>query len=218
MKDRIDKLLDLAEHERTPPAEAQAARKKITAIRQRSKELVAIPVSQDDLDGADLGELAVIANKFHDEVKASGDNMVVAAWSAGQTLLTAKEMCEHGEWLPWLEANFKGSERTAQRYMAIASKTTRVSDLEKASIRGALETISLKDKLDDEPSPKPKGKRGRAKTPSQKFEKRCIALSDDISFIVHTAEKDDEFAAAARNCWDGLLEQRDELTALIENL
>jgi hypothetical protein len=166
---------------------------------------------------ADLGELAVIANKFHDQEQEAGKQeeeagraRLEAAWNAGQALLAAKELCKHGEWLPWLDANFHGTQRTAQRYMAIASKTTRVSDLEKASIRGALETISLKDKLDDEPSPKPKGKRGKAKTPSQKFEKRCIALSDDISFIVHTAEKDAEFAAAASNSLDQLVEQRDE--------
>jgi hypothetical protein len=74
-----------------------------------------------DLDSADLGELAVMANKFHDEVQAAGNSMLVAAWNAGQTLLTAKELCGHGEWLPWLEANFHGSQRTARRYVTCAA-------------------------------------------------------------------------------------------------
>jgi hypothetical protein len=160
----------------------------------------------------------VIANKFHDEVEAAGTSMLVAAWNAGQTLLTAKELGEHGEWLPWLEADFHGTRRTAQRYMTLASNTTCVSDLDTAqSINAALEAIRTNNQS-EAPSYKPKPKRGKATSSSQKFEKRYNTLSDDISFIVYTAEKDAEFAGAAFENLDRLVEQRDLLTKEIRKL
>src|SRR5262245_65388910 len=38
----------------------------------------------------------------------------------GRLLLQAKGLVEHGEWLPWLKSNFPLSDRTAERYMAVA--------------------------------------------------------------------------------------------------
>lgn len=38
----------------------------------------------------------------------------------GQRLNEAKELLPHGEWLPWLETRVQFSERTAQKYMAMA--------------------------------------------------------------------------------------------------
>ena len=38
----------------------------------------------------------------------------------GARLNEAKEMLQHGEWLPWLEREMQFSERTAQKFMALA--------------------------------------------------------------------------------------------------
>ena len=38
----------------------------------------------------------------------------------GQRLNEAKELLPHGEWLPWLEERVQFSERTAQKFMALA--------------------------------------------------------------------------------------------------
>jgi hypothetical protein len=64
---------------------------------------------------------------------------------AGQFFLEAKAKLPHGAWLPWLEAEFKYSERQAQKYMKLAkdwpeleAKTNRGSDL---SLRQALAEI-----------------------------------------------------------------------------
>src|SRR5262245_40455235 len=38
----------------------------------------------------------------------------------GRLLLRAKDLVDHGEWLPWLKTNFPLSDRTAARYMAVA--------------------------------------------------------------------------------------------------
>jgi hypothetical protein len=39
---------------------------------------------------------------------------------AGEMLLQAKQLCKHGEWLPWLKANVRISKSTAYEYMQIA--------------------------------------------------------------------------------------------------
>lgn len=43
-----------------------------------------------------------------------------SAVGIGQRLMEAKELLPHGEWLPWLEQQVDFSERTAQKFMAIA--------------------------------------------------------------------------------------------------
>jgi hypothetical protein len=64
--------------------------------------------------------------------------------------LQAKGQCQHGEWLPWLKANVRFSEPTAQAYMRIAdrwdelqerrqAKTQHVADL---TFRGAIEVLA----------------------------------------------------------------------------
>jgi hypothetical protein len=214
---KISKLLERAEHESTPAPEAAACREKVKAMRQKSKALMVQPVSPKDLEEADLGELAVIANKFHNEAGAAAESMQVAMWNAGQALLIAKERCEHGEWLPWLDANFHGSRRRAQRYMELARKYDSVSHLDPAqSIRAALEVITKKP---EPPSYKPKSKRNKTTLSSgQKFVKWFNALSEASSVIVHTAGKDAEFAGAAAEHLEDLVEQRDLLTKLIRRL
>lgn len=48
---------------------------------------------------------------------------MTAAVECGKLLLLEKEDCEHGEWLEWLNTNFDGTPRTAQRFMRIANAT-----------------------------------------------------------------------------------------------
>jgi hypothetical protein len=38
----------------------------------------------------------------------------------GEELIAAKGLCEHGEWLPWLEDNFGWTEWTARNLMRVA--------------------------------------------------------------------------------------------------
>jgi hypothetical protein len=39
---------------------------------------------------------------------------------AGELLIEAKAALRHGEWLPWLSSNFRGSPRSAQTHMRLA--------------------------------------------------------------------------------------------------
>ena len=63
-------------------------------------------------------------------------------------LLQVKAGLSHGEWLPWLKSQQESgligfTERTASKYMRVASNRNRGSDLlESPSIRAALELLS----------------------------------------------------------------------------
>jgi len=75
---------------------------------------------------------AIIAEELRSEVDAAEadyQSAVQHAIRAGELLVEAKAQVKHGEWLPWLEANFPGSERSAQTYMRLARKSATVADL-----------------------------------------------------------------------------------------
>lgn len=80
--------------------------------------------SEHALTDRTLRELAATANRYHAEAQKAAGNALQAAWHAGSTLLSAKAELRHGQWLPWLDANFKGSYVLAQSYMRIASNYT----------------------------------------------------------------------------------------------
>lgn len=64
-----------------------------------------------------------------------------AAWQAGRLLTAEKKRVRkqmgHGAWGDWLEANFDGSVRTAQRYMCLAASISDTGSLRGLSLRQA---------------------------------------------------------------------------------
>ena len=65
-------------------------------------------------------------------------------------MLQIKATKQHGEWLPWLNAEIDSGRlhvriRHIQKYMQLASNTPRVAHLENSSIRQALEALSDKE-------------------------------------------------------------------------
>ncbi|MDR3664230.1 MAG: DUF3102 domain-containing protein, partial [Mycobacterium sp.] len=97
------------------------------------------------IEEADLPELAAVANRFHQQFEDHVRSAVECAWYAGRALNTAKVLFRRGEWLPWLEANFRGSRQTAERYMALARNCSCVSNLDPdQSITAALKAIPTK--------------------------------------------------------------------------
>ena len=94
------------------------------------------------LAGPSPFDFAAIANREHALARQSGESMIEHAILAGEALLKAKAKEKHGDWLPWLEANFDGSERIAQMYMSVAANPKRVADLEDPSLRKALAAIN----------------------------------------------------------------------------
>jgi hypothetical protein len=94
----------------------------------------------------DLAELAGRINAEHQQVETALRAGLEHARAAGELLLQAKAQCGHGRWLEWLKANVAFTDRTARRYMTIASrwgeltdKSDTVSDL---TCRDALQLLS----------------------------------------------------------------------------
>ena len=69
-----------------------------------------------------MSTLATRINSHHAAAVLYARAALEHARAAGALLLEAKDSCKHGEWLPWLTVNFKGSEKTAQNYMRIARR------------------------------------------------------------------------------------------------
>ncbi len=86
-------------------------------------------------------------NRLHAEVvrlttesRQSLVSAVAIAWQTGQLLLAEKKRVRQtcgGAWGLWLEHNFKGTPRTAQRYMWLAECEPDVSSLKGLSLRQA---------------------------------------------------------------------------------
>ena len=77
-----------------------------------------------------VGEIQMLVLR----IKASRRRHVEAVHDVGAALLRAKQLLGHGNFLPWLQAEFRWSERTANNYMSIArffkGKTANFADLD----------------------------------------------------------------------------------------
>lgn len=93
-------------------------------------------------------------NRLHEEAKrcsvASREALhaaLVAAWRAGQLLVEERKRVFHtmgaGAWLLWLKANFRGTARTAQRYMRLAHCVSDAAFLQGMSLRQAYARLGI---------------------------------------------------------------------------
>jgi hypothetical protein len=69
-----------------------------------------------------LATLAADINREHAACATALQTTLQHAIRAGELLAEAKALLPHGGWLPWLEANFQGSVRSAQAYMRVAAR------------------------------------------------------------------------------------------------
>jgi hypothetical protein len=93
-----------------------------------------------------LLELAERIKLEHAEVGTAVKRGVKHAMAAGDLLIEAKTLLEHGQWLPWLAEHCAISERTAQAYMRLArhrpqieANTQRVADF---NMRDAIASLA----------------------------------------------------------------------------
>ena len=75
--------------------------------------------------------LASEINSEHENCNIAILDGLQHAIKAGELLLQAKELVNHGEWLPWLKSNVTFSERTAQNYMRVFQRKNEI--LEKSA-------------------------------------------------------------------------------------
>jgi hypothetical protein len=96
-----------------------------------------------------LPELASRIKAGHQEIsdalKVKG--LVPKAYQVGLNLKEAKDKVGHGGWAKWLKENCNLSERSASRYMKIASNKSLLEDKKKAGTTLADMTLSDADKI-----------------------------------------------------------------------
>jgi hypothetical protein len=94
-----------------------------------------VPLATPELDA-----LGVEIRSAVKSVEERWRGTLAAAIRLGELLIEAKAQLKHGQWLPWLEANFPKSEKSAQSYMRLARKSAEIADL--PSVAAALATIA----------------------------------------------------------------------------
>jgi Protein of unknown function (DUF3102) len=76
--------------------------------------------------------LSELTEEVKQEIRRADESWRYAvghAIRAGELLIEAKRLVKHGEWPPWLEASFSGSDRTARLYMRFASNRQQIADM-----------------------------------------------------------------------------------------
>ena len=82
-------------------------------------------------------------NEEHQAAQTAYDSALEHAVECGRLLAEVKGQLRHGEWLPWIEEHFEGSQRTAQVYMQLAaSPQVDPQTSAHSSIAGALRQVS----------------------------------------------------------------------------
>ena len=102
-----------------------------------------------------LADLGTEINDTHAQAILHAGVAMNHALRCGALLIKAKATVQHGHWLPWLRQNIAFSDRTAQGYMRIAQRYSRlqirdgVADL---SVRGVLKELAAprRHALDDD--------------------------------------------------------------------
>ena len=93
-------------------------------------------------------------NRLHEEAKRCSvasrqalHGALVAAWQAGHLLVEERKRVFRnmgsGAWLLWLRANFRGTARTAQRYIRLAHCVTDAAFLQGMSLRQAYARLGI---------------------------------------------------------------------------
>lgn len=120
------------------------------------------PTKPVDLSALGMSELIRAANGHHAKAEsvAQQTSTLMAsaldhALSAGAALAEAKARLNHGEWLPWLEANFSGGQQTAQRYMRLYDRQGELPNTSPVTHFGLKEALKFlaKPKPKSEPTP-----------------------------------------------------------------
>lgn len=97
--------------------------------------------------------LTVLAGEIKEadgRCRRGAEAAAAAAIEAGHKLIEAKELLQHGEWLPWLREHAGISERTARRYMQLARSGMEIGHVADLGIAGAVESLSRRDRVIDQ--------------------------------------------------------------------
>ena len=90
-----------------------------------------------------LPTLAVEINREHAACEGAFSESLEHARKAGDLLIEAKAQVEHGDWLPWLEANCDFAPRTAQVYMQIARNWAELANTQGLALLGVQRAAAM---------------------------------------------------------------------------
>ena len=95
--------------------------------KQPKGELVVIGFNYDLLETKLADKVRTAADRIRDRIKKTVEDII----EVGSDLLAVKEALPHGQFLPWLKAEFGWSERSAQNFMSVAEqfKSAKIADL-----------------------------------------------------------------------------------------
>jgi hypothetical protein len=89
-----------------------------------------------------LEHLAAQIHEKHQQIRISLRTGIERACETGVLLVQAKNMLEHGKWLPWLSDNCNLAERTAQLYMKLAQNRDSLGDIPHLTIGKAVSMLA----------------------------------------------------------------------------
>ncbi len=95
--------------------------------KQPKGELVVVGFNYDLLETKLADKLRNAADRIRERVKKTVEDII----EVGNDLLAVKDALPHGQFLPWIKAEFGWSERTAQNFMSVAEqfKSAKIADL-----------------------------------------------------------------------------------------
>ncbi len=95
--------------------------------KQPKGELVVIGFNYDLLETKLADKVRSAADRIRERIKKTVEDII----EVGNDLLAVKEALPHGQFLPWLKAEFGWSERSAQNFMSVAEqfKSAKIADL-----------------------------------------------------------------------------------------
>ena len=96
--------------------------------------------TKNELAKSELTAISTQINSAHRECLSAMRSSIDHAIKAGDLLVQAKALVNHGDWLNWVSDNCSFSERTARAYMRVAkNKTAITADM---TMIGALNMLS----------------------------------------------------------------------------
>jgi Protein of unknown function (DUF3102) len=114
---------------RASAATPSPAERNQALAKQPKGELVLVGFNYDLLDSRVAEEARSSAQRIRDKVKRTIEDII----EVGNDLLAIREALPHGQFGPWLAAEFGWTERTARNFMAVAERfgprTEMISDL-----------------------------------------------------------------------------------------
>jgi hypothetical protein len=95
--------------------------------KQPKGELAVIGFNYDLLETKLADKVRTAADRIRERVKKTVEDII----EVGNDLLAVKEALPHGQFLPWLRAEFGWSERSAENFMSVADKfkSAKIADL-----------------------------------------------------------------------------------------